>query len=396
MWRVTLADHFGHSGEAMAMGERTPLALLDSAAAARMAVAESITNILAADIASLRDIRLSANWMAACGQPGEDAALYDAVRAVGMELCPALGIAIPVGKDSLSMRTAWRDGAGRQGGDGAGVADRVGIRAGGGCAARTDAAAAHWTRARRACCWSIWARAATGWAVPSSRRCMARLGEVPPDLDSPALLAGLAAACVLRVRSDLLLAYHDISDGGLLATLAEMAFASHCGLDVDLPAGSGGLAGRLFAEELGAVVQVRAADVAAVQALFAAEGLDAQVHDIGAPQQELTLEFRCGARAHAASWQTLRRAWSEISHRMRLLRDEPECAREEFAGAAGCRRSGPAGARWPSTPAKTSRRRTSRAARGRGWQCCASRASTARWKWRQCSSWRDSSRMTCT
>ena len=108
---VTLSDYCGHTGEAMAMGERTPLALLDSAAAARVAVAEAITNILAADIAQLGDIRLSANWMAACGEPGEDAALYDAVKAVGMELCPALGIAIPVGKDSLSMKTQWRDGA---------------------------------------------------------------------------------------------------------------------------------------------------------------------------------------------------------------------------------------------------------------------------------------------
>jgi len=326
---VTLADHFGYCGEAMAMGERTPLALLDAAAAARMAVAESITNILAADIASLRDIRLSANWMAACGQPGEDAALYDAVRAVGLELCPALGIAIPVGKDSLSMRTAWRDAQGEKAVTApvslivsafAPVAD---VRRGLTPQLRTDVGATRLLLADLGA-----GRNRLGGSILAQVH--GALGAVPPDLDSPALLSGFAAGLHAARTQDLLLAYHDISDGGVLATLTEMAFASQCGLVVDLPAGNGGLAGRLFAEELGAVLQVRESDVAAVQALFAAEGLGGQVHDIGTLRQELTLEFRCGAERYAASWQALRRAWSEVSHRMRLLRDEPECAREEF------------------------------------------------------------------
>ncbi|HYP79145.1 MAG TPA: phosphoribosylformylglycinamidine synthase, partial [Steroidobacteraceae bacterium] len=327
---LTLADHFGHAGEAMAMGERTPLALLDAAAAARMAVAESITNILAADIASLRDIRLSANWMAACGQPGEDAALYDAVRAVGMELCPALGIAIPVGKDSLSMRTAWRDAQGEKSVTApvslivsafAPVAD---VRRGLTPQLRLDVGDTRLLLVDLGA-----GRNRLGGSILAQVH--SALGDVPPDLDSPALLAGMAAGLRAARSRDLLLAYHDISDGGLLATLAEMAFASHCGLVVELPEGSGGLAGRLFAEELGAVVQVRAADVKTVQALFSAAGLDVPVHEIGAPQQALTLQFRCGAERHEASWQTLRQAWSEVSHRMRLLRDAPDCAREEFA-----------------------------------------------------------------
>ena len=139
---VTLTDYVHHGGEAMAMGERTPVALLDAPASARLAVAEAVTNILSADVARLGDIRLSANWMAACGEPGEDAALYAAVRAVGEQLCPALGIAIPVGKDSLSMKTAWQEhGAGPQRG-GAAVADRLRLRAGRRRAPHADAAAA--------------------------------------------------------------------------------------------------------------------------------------------------------------------------------------------------------------------------------------------------------------
>ncbi len=140
---VTLSDYFGHTGEAMAMGERTPVAVLDAPASGRLAVAEALTNILAADIGSLSNVKLSANWMAACGEPGEDAALYATVHTVGEELCPALGIAIPVGKDSLSMKTVWSEGADAQVRGRPGFADRLGIRAGGRCAQDLDATAAH-------------------------------------------------------------------------------------------------------------------------------------------------------------------------------------------------------------------------------------------------------------
>jgi phosphoribosylformylglycinamidine synthase len=325
---VTLSDYFGHSGEAMAMGERTPLALLDPAAAARMAVTEAVTNILAADIASLSDIRLSANWMAACGQPGEDAALFDAVRAVGMELCPALGIAIPVGKDSLSMHTAWDGGARAVTAPVSLIvsafAPLADVRRGQTPQLRLDAGDTRLLLVdlgggRNRLGASILAQVYGG------------LGDEAPDLDSPDLLLQFAAALRAARERGLLLAYHDISDGGVFTSLAEMAFASRCGLSVDLPGGRGGLLARLFAEEAGAVLQVRAADKSALISLFAAQGLSGHIHDIGEPVPSLDLQLRCGSERFEAKWAELRRAWSETSHRMRLLRDEPACAREEFA-----------------------------------------------------------------
>jgi phosphoribosylformylglycinamidine synthase len=325
---VTSSDYFGHAGEAMAMGERTPLALLDPAAAARMAVTEAVTNMLAADIARLGDIRLSANWMAACGEPGEDAALFDAVRAVGMELCPALGIAIPVGKDSLSMKTVWRDGAEQRS-----VVAPVSL---------IVSAFAPLQDVRRTLTPQL--RSDVGatrllWVDLGQGRCRTgasilaqvhgQLGETGPDLDDPQLLKGFAAG--LRAARSLLLAYHDVSDGGIFVTLAEMAFAGHCGLTAELPSGAYAPAARLFAEEAGAVLQVREADAATVSRLFAQQGLGDHVHEIGAPTQALRLEFRVGEARLELDWSEARRAWSETSHRMRLLRDEPESAREEFA-----------------------------------------------------------------
>jgi phosphoribosylformylglycinamidine synthase len=326
---VTSADYFGHAGEAMAMGERTPLALLDPAAAARMAVTEAVTNILSADIARLGDIRLSANWMAACGEPGEDAALFEAVRAVGMELCPALGIAIPVGKDSLSMKTTWRDGAAQKSvvapvslivSAFAPVGD---VRNSLTPQLRTDAGA---TRL-------LWidlgqGRGRLGASILA--QVYGQLGEAAPDLDSPALLVSFATALRKVRRRGLVLAYHDISDGGLLACLAEMAFAARSGIEVVLPAGTHGLATALFAEEAGVVIQVRAADVPDVRDSFTAAGLGSHLHDIGAPTARLRLSFAAGRETLLLDWLEARRAWSETSHRMRLLRDEPQSAIEEF------------------------------------------------------------------
>jgi phosphoribosylformylglycinamidine synthase len=327
---VTSADYFGHAGEAMAMGERTPLALLDPAAAARLAVTEAVTNILSADVARLGDIRLSANWMAACGEPGEDAALYDAVRAVGMELCPALGIAIPVGKDSLSMKTTWREGTEQKS-----VVAPVSL---------IVSAFAPVTDVRRSLTPQL--RLDVGatrllWIDLGRGRCRmgasilaqvhGELGDEAPDLDSPALLTGFAAALRAARQRDLVLAYHDVSDGGVFATLTEMAFAAHCGLDVVLSADKVGLAAGLFAEEPGVVIQVRAGDVATVRGILAGANAELVVQDIGAPQAALRLCFAGGGESLLLDWVEARRAWSETSHRMRLLRDEPASAREEFA-----------------------------------------------------------------
>ena len=326
---VTLGDYHGHGGEAMAMGERTPLALLDPAASARMAVAESITNILAADIAQLGDIRLSANWMAACGEPGEDAALYAAVHAVGMELCPALGIAIPVGKDSLSMKTVWRDGVTHKSVV-APVSLIVSAFAPVADVRRTltpqlriesDGSRLLWVDLGRGQC-------RLGGSILAQVH--GQLGNQSPDLDSPVLLRGFSAALRAVRATDHVLAYHDISDGGLLATLAEMAFAGHCGIEAQLPDGKDLLA-QLFAEELGSVLQVRTEEVPAVLAVFAAHGLGDCVHDVGAPTADMRLRIACGKEVFSASWLELRRAWSETSHQMRLLRDDPDSAREEFA-----------------------------------------------------------------
>jgi phosphoribosylformylglycinamidine synthase len=324
---VTLADYVHYTGEAMAMGERTPLALLDPAAAARMAVAESVTNILAADVARLGDIRLSANWMAACGEPGEDAALYAAVHAVGEELCPALGIAIPVGKDSLSMKTAWNDAGGAKAVVApvslivSAFAPLADVRATLTPQLQRDAGATRLLRVDLGA-----GRNRLGGSILA--QVYGQLGAEAPDLDDPQRLIGFAAALREARQAGLVLAYHDRSDGGLAATLAEMAFAGHCGLDVMLPADAP-LLPQLFAEELGAVLQVRAGDASRVRGLFAARGLDAT--DIGAPSAAMTVTFACGAEQVTASWQSLRRAWSETSHRMRLLRDDPDSAREEFA-----------------------------------------------------------------
>ncbi len=326
---VTLSDYFQHTGEAMAMGERTPLALLDAAAAARMAVTEAVTNILAADVASLCDIRLSANWMAACGEPGEDAALFDAVRAVGMELCPALGIAIPVGKDSLSMKSVWRDADANK----AVVAPVSLIVSAFAPVADVRRTLTPQLRLDAGATRLLWidlgqGRCRLGASILA--QVYGALGDQAPDLESPALLQGFATGLRTLRQQQQVLAYHDVSDGGVFATLTEMAFASRCGVDISLPAGESGLCEQLFAEEPGAVIQVRAAHLAAVQKVLADVGLGHCIHDLGTPDAALKLVFRGGDGQLALDWVEARRAWSETSYRMRLLRDDPQCAREEF------------------------------------------------------------------
>jgi phosphoribosylformylglycinamidine synthase len=329
---VTISDYFGHTGEAMAMGERTPVAVLDAPASGRLAVGEALTNILAADIGSLRNVRLSANWMAACGEPGEDAALYATVHAVGEELCPALGIAIPVGKDSLSMKTVWSEGGAKKSVV-APVSLIVSAFAPVGDVRRT------WTPQLRTDLGAtklLFVDLGAGknrLGGSSLAQVHGALGATPPDLDDPELLAGLAAALAELRAQDLVLAYHDRSDGGVFATLAEMAFAGHCGLDVKLPAGANGAAGALFSEEPGVVLQVKAGQAGAARAILEKHGLGELSHDIGAPSREMRVRIEAATGRIDETWEDLRRAWSETSFRMRELRDEPGCAREEFAAA---------------------------------------------------------------
>ena len=328
---VTVADYRGHAGEAMSMGERTPVAVIDAPASGRLAVGEAITNILAADVPSLSRIRLSANWMAACGEPGEDAALYATVHAVAKELCPALGIAIPVGKDSLSMRTTWRDGGAERS-----VVAPVSLIVSAFAPvddARRTLTPTLCTKQGPTALWLIDLGAGRNRLGGSAlAQVYGELGAEPPDLDESQRLVRLAAALAELRQAGLVLAYHDRSDGGLLATLLEMAFAGHCGLDVRLPAHGGSPAAQLFAEELGVVLQTAAADERRVHEILARHGLAELASRVGVPLQELRIRIHVGAeRLFDESWVDLRSAWSETSWRMRRLRDDPQCADEEYA-----------------------------------------------------------------
>jgi phosphoribosylformylglycinamidine synthase len=328
---VTVADYRGHAGEAMAMGERTPVAVLDAPASGRLAVGEAITNILAADVPSLGQIRLSANWMAACGEAGEDAALYETVRAVAKELCPALGISIPVGKDSLSMRTSWQDG-GSERSVVAPVSLIVSAFAPVEDARRTLTPALAASESSTAL-WLIDLGAGRNRLGGSALgQVHGELGAEPADLDDPSRLVRLAAALAELRQAGVILAYHDRSDGGLLATLLEMAFAGHCGLEIRLPAASGPPAAQLFAEELGVVLQVGTGHERRVREILSRHGLAEFSMRVGVPMEELRIRIHVGPeRVLDESWVDLRAAWSETSWRMRRLRDDPQCADEEYA-----------------------------------------------------------------
>ncbi|MFC0694537.1 phosphoribosylformylglycinamidine synthase [Paraburkholderia humisilvae] len=356
---ITTMDYAGFHGEAMTMAERTPLAVIDAPASGRMAVGEAVTNIAAAPIASLDKLKLSANWMAACGSPGEDAALYDTVKAIGMALCPALGIGIPVGKDSLSMRTKWQDN---------GVAKEVVapvsliISA----FAPVDDVRKHLTPQLRVIDDAGHALDTVLIAIDLGRgkhrmggsilaQVTQQVGDCVPDVDDPQDLKHFFEAIQTLNGAGKLLAYHDRSDGGLWATVCEMAFAGHVGvsLNVDMltldpnhefdygdakdwaKQTSGRREDRtlraLFSEELGAVVQVLASERDAVLATLREYGLSACSHVIGKPNERDTLEiYRDAKKIYDAPRIELQRAWSEVSWRIARLRDNPACADAEY------------------------------------------------------------------
>jgi phosphoribosylformylglycinamidine synthase len=330
---VTAADYFSTRGEAMAIGERTPLALLDPAASGRMAVAEAVTNIAAADVRRIEDVRLSANWMAACGEPGEDADLHDTVYAVGERFCPALGLAIPVGKDSLSMRTVW-SAAGEERRVLAPVSLIVSAFAPVADVRRTLTPQLRLDRGDTRLLLVDLGRGRNRLGGSCLAQVYGRTGADPPDCEEPALLRAFFVAIRTLADEGLLLAYHDRSDGGVFAAVTEMAFAGRCGVEVTLPGAAIDAAAALFAEELGAVLQVEAAAVDRVLAMLAAAGLDGCTTVLGRVVDGERIEFRHGGRvAMAASRTALRAAWSETSFRMQALRDNPECAAEEYARA---------------------------------------------------------------
>lgn len=326
---VTLADHHALLGEAMAMGERTPLALVNGPASGRMAVGEAITNIAAARIEKLSDIKLSANWMAACGHPGEDAVLYDTVKAVGMELCPELGIAIPVGKDSLSMKTVWEEK-----GQTKTVTSPLSLIISA-FAPVTDAANTSTPQLRTDLgdtdlIYIDLGRGRNRLATSALAQVFKQVGTEGPDLDNATDLKNFFNAIQQLKAQNKMLAYHDRGDGGLVVTLAEMAFAGRCGIDVELK-GLGEALPVLFSEELGAVIQVRHDDLDEVMNLLADNGLESLSFVIGQATEEQRLRIKVdGHQVIDQSRVTLQRFWAETSYQMQALRDNPECARQEF------------------------------------------------------------------
>jgi len=349
---VTLADHDGTRGEAMAMGERTPLAVIDAAASGRMAVAEALTNLVAADVARLEDIKLSANWMAACGAPGQDAALYDTVSAVSA-LCQQVGLSIPVGKDSLSMQTTWNEGD-----ENRKVLAPVSL---------IVTAFSPVKDVRNTLTPELktnlgptslilidlgQGRQRMGASILS--QVINQVGEQTPDLDDAESLRAFFVTIRALADSGVVLSYHDRSDGGLFATVCEMAFAGHTGvslnldmLTIDAHAADWGdykirpeqvavqrdelTLKALFNEEAGAVIQVPAAERDSVMQVLRAAGLSKFSHVIGSLNAADEVEiFRDGKKIWGRPRAELGQIWSDVSYRIASLRENPACAQAEF------------------------------------------------------------------
>jgi phosphoribosylformylglycinamidine synthase len=328
---VTLMGFNTHRAEAFAIGERTPLALVNAPASGRMAVGEAITNIAAARIAKIGDIKLSANWMAAAGHHGEDAALFDTVRAVGMELCPQLGISIPVGKDSMSMKTVWQDGTPENKSKNKSVTAPLSLIV----TAFAPCVDARETLTPQLAPYLDTALLLIDLGQGKNRmggsalaQVYKQVGDVAPDVDDALLLKSFFDLIQRLNDEGKLFSYHDRSDGGVFVTLCEMAFAGHIGLSISLDHGDTLRA--LFNEELGAVIQVRNRDVQHVLGLAHDAGLKS-VHKIAALNQTGMIEISHDNEIlFAESGVKLQRIWSETTYQMQKLRDNPDCAQQEF------------------------------------------------------------------
>ena len=345
-WQVPVADCGvtasaldSYHGEAMSLGERTPVALLNFGASARLAVAESLTNIAGTDIGDLNRIKLSANWMSPAGHPGEDAGLYEAVKAIGEELCPALGLTIPVGKDSMSMKTTWQEAGenGEDSGEQKSVTSPMSlIITAFGVVEDIRKTVTPELRIDQGDTRIIAIDLSKG-KQRLGGSCLAQvykqLGNETPDVDCPETLKGFFNAMQTLVRDEKLIAYHDISDGGLFTTVVEMAFAGHTGVDIDLSkltSASGNDVDVLFSEELGAVIQIRESDVDAINTVFAKFGIEDCCTDIGRINNEDTLRFsRNGEVVLENSRTYYRTTWAQTTYKMQSLRDNPECAQQE-------------------------------------------------------------------
>ncbi len=327
---VTASSYDGYTGEAMAMGERTPIALVDHAASARMAVGEALTNLAAASVAEIKRVVLSANWMAPAGHPGEDAGMFDAVKAVGEALCPELGICIPVGKDSMSMKTVWEQ-EGEQRSVTAPLSLIISAFAPVDDVRQTLTPELRTDKGDADLILIDLGKGANRLGGSCLAQVYKQVGHHAPDVDdAQALRAFFEVIQTLKARQ-LVHAYHDRSDGGLFVTLAEMAFAAHSGVTVRLDDLGDDLAAALFSEELGAVIQVAHRDTDEVLKCLHDAGLGRHCHVIGELNGDDRLVFtRGGAEVLADSRVNFQRAWSETTYHMQALRDNSDCARQEF------------------------------------------------------------------
>ena len=330
---ITATGHLSVTGESMATGERSPVAVIDGPASGRLAIGEALTNLAGAPVGAIGNVKLSANWMCACGEPGEDNALRATVEAVAMDLCPALGISIPVGKDSLSMRTLWEDSTGAKQRQVAPLS-------------LVATAFAPVTDVRLALTPDLKADGSRLVLVDLGNgrnrlggsalaQVYNQAGDTPADLDDPAQLKEFFAAMQEIVAGGLALSYHDRSDGGAIITLAEMAMAGGRGVTADIPAMGADPLAALFSEELGAVLEVEPAKLSAVMGVFRAHGLGQATREIGSttPYRQLKVSVD-GAVQIDETLARVRSAWSELTCKMQELRDNPVCAREEFAAAS--------------------------------------------------------------
>ena len=317
------------TGEAMAIGERTPLAILNAPASGRIAIGECLTNLAAAHVGNIGNCKLSANWMVAAGEQGEDANLFDTVRAVGMELCPALGICIPVGKDSMSMRTSWKDSADKEHKQ---VSPLSLLVTGFSSVEDIRKTATPDLKSSDSALLLLDLGAGKNRLGGSTlAQVYNQIGDQAPDLDDPEKFKGFFAAMQELLAEGLLLAYHDRSDGGLLATVAEMSFAGRKGIHLVLDKLGNDPLAALFAEELGAVIELDKSRLADVMAVLAKHKLSDIAHLVGNTTDEDVLEIsHKGQSIYSQSITTLNRAWSELTYRMQAERDNPDCAKEEY------------------------------------------------------------------
>ena len=327
---VTCSDYIGYTGEAMSMGERTPVALLSGPASGRMAIGEAITNILASDVKQLTDIRLSANWMSPAGHDGEDANLFATVQAVGEELCPDLGIVIPVGKDSLSMKSVWEDN-GNEKSVTAPLSLIISAFASVGDVRKTLTPQLNLELGQSCLLLIDLGSKKNRMGGSALVQVYSQTGSTPPDLDNTKLIKSLFAAITELKAENLIHAYHDRSDGGLLACICEMSFASHVGIDVLLDGLGDDVISNLFSEELGAVIQIDAEGVDKANNIMVKHNLALVTHVIGKPNDTDTISFSHNKEViFEKDWSELLKLWSNTSHAIQSLRDNPACADEEL------------------------------------------------------------------